>query len=168
MTKKKKEELDKLELSTHEVEERIYKELGQESSDKQAEFYYESSIIPAVILRGPLEDASIFFNILIEMLDPEYHYDNEFESFKKDDWYHGGTICRAFKNIKVEHVGDEEDKQFLLEILTDLITHLDYARIKLYITDEQAEAKAGNVVLKRWEKYKEIKQQRENLKRGEK
>ena len=168
MTKKKKEILDKLELSVPEVDERIYKELGQEASDRQAEFYYESSIIPAIALRGPLKDASIFFNILIETLDPDYHFENEFESFKDAEDYLGGTICHAFKNIKVEHVGNEEEKEFLLEILSDLITHLDYARIKLYITDERAERKAGDVVLKRWMEYRDKKEQRENLRGGEK
>ncbi len=56
---------------------------------------------------------------------------------------------------------DERDKQLLLEILSDLITHLDYARIKLYITDERAERKAGDVVFKRWEEYQKKKQQKE-------
>lgn len=161
MNEKKKEILNNLELSTPEVDERMFKELGQEESDKLSEFYYESKIIPANLLRTPLEDASVFFNILIETLDPDYHHNNDFESFKENELYHGGMICRAFKNIKVEHIGDERDKQFLLEILSDLITHLDYARIKLYITDERAERNAGDVVFKRWEEYQEKKKQKE-------
>ena len=99
MTNKKKKELDDLELPTFEVEERISKELSQEERDKLNKFYYESLIIPANLLRAPLKDASIFFNILIELLDADYHCDNEFESFKENEFYHGGMISRAFKNI---------------------------------------------------------------------
>jgi len=159
---KKKEMVDNLELSTYEVDMRIFKELGQEESKKMAEDYYESKIIPAGLLRGPLEDASIFFNILIETLDPDYHRDNKFPSFKEEEIYHGGMICRALKTIKIEHIGDESDKELLLEILSDLITHLDYARIKLYITDERVERNAGDVVFKKWEDYQEKKQQKKS------
>jgi len=163
MTKKKKEIIDgnDLEVMTPEVAMREFKKAGEKDEKKQAEFYYESLIIPANLLRAPLEDASIFFNILIEVLDPDYHYDNKFESFREEELYHGGMICRAFKNIKVEHTGDARNKDLLLEILSDLITHLDYARIKLFITDEQAERKAGDVVDKRWREYQEKKQQKE-------
>ena len=167
MAKKKKEIIDDLELATPEVEEKVFKEITQKESDEQNKFYYESRIIPAGLLRAPLKDASIFFNILIELLDADYHYDNEFESFKEDDFYHGGMICNAFKNIKIEYTGDERDKQLLLEILSDLITHLDYARIKLYITDEQVERKAGDVVFKRWEEYQKKKQQKEDKEKKE-
>lgn len=163
MTKKKKEIIDgdDLEVITPDVAMREFKRSAQEESDELSKFYYESSIIPAKLLRAPLEDASIFFNILIELLDPDYHYDNKFESFKENELYHGGMVCRAFKNIKVEHTGDTRSKDFFLEMLSDLITHLDYARIKLFITDERVEDKQGDVVYKRWREYQKKKQQKE-------
>lgn len=126
MTNKKIKILDNLELATSEVEERIVKESIEYLKKSGDKFYKDAFSTPIKYLKSDLLDVAEFLSILIEKLDLDFFDENEMESFKdsNDVW--------KYKDIQINYIGDEKNKQFLLMFLLRFIESLDFTRIRLF------------------------------------
>jgi len=124
--KKKRIELDNLELATPEVEEKVFEESCKSLLERDEKFKKEAFNTPVKYLSADLLDVSVFLNILIEKLDLDFFNENEMESFKDDHstW--------NYKNIQINYTGDERYKQELLTSLLQFIESIDFTRVRLF------------------------------------